>query len=589
MKKTYIIDTNVLVHDYNSFDLILGGNKVIIPYQVLRELDGLKSKTSNVGVNARHVIRQIEKEIINKNPDFVIDLEEHDTRLEPDDRILETCKTFKSSKPTLISKDVCLRTKARALGINTEDYREDRVQISNLYSGVADTEYVPTEVIDEVYEKKVYPTSKTYFPNQAVILADETNPKNKCITTYKNGVLTAIDNKIAPFGLKPANLEQTIAANLLLDKDVSLVTLTGGAGCYPKGTEFFSRTGWKPIEEYVEGEEVLQVDKDTLNASFVVPQEYIKKPVDTFYNIKNKRVNFTTSKEHKHLTYNQKTKRLEEILTKDLVDTHNRNATGNNKKLITNFQYSGSGMPYTNDELRLRVAIIAEGHITDSLRVQMSFKKERKITRFRELLEKTNTEYTEGVVSGYTRFWFKVPKYEKEFALEWYNASFEQMKVIADEVLLWDGSIIDRSKNGRIPSIGFFSTSKKSTDYVQFIFTVVGYNPAISYDVREGRKTTYRVGVNQSQGVGIAKNPRAATTTTITEVESEDGLMYCFCVDSGFFVVRQHDQIYVSGNSGKTLLAVACALEAVLERKEYSKITIARPIMPFQQDIGYLP
>ncbi len=224
--KTYILDTNVLVHDYHSFNKILRGNKIVIPFVVLEELDKLKTKNDQVGVNARNVIRNIEKELVGNNPYVIVVPCNNDISV-PDDRILDVCLGNKDS--ILISKDVCMRTKARALGINVEDYKDDKVKIDDLYNGMCEL-FVNTEMISEVYDKKIIKTNDNYYPNQAVILIDETNVKNKAITIYKDGELQLIDNKVSPFGLACANLEQQIATNMLLDPSISLVTMTGLAG-----------------------------------------------------------------------------------------------------------------------------------------------------------------------------------------------------------------------------------------------------------------------------------------------------------------------------------------------------------------------
>lgn len=228
MKKLYVIDTNVLVHDYNSFDNILKGNIVVIPYQVLQELDNLKSKTNSVGINARHAIRRIEEELVSGNSDFIVDMDSHSDVLEPDDRILQTCRSYENV--ILVSKDVCLRTKARVSKITTEDYKNDKVQVDHLYSGVAPVLPVSTEYIDALYKEGQCNTCEGFRPNEAVILQDFSNPKNRCLSIHKDCTLYAIDNKVMPFGLTPANMEQHLAVNLLLDKSIPLVSMTGRAG-----------------------------------------------------------------------------------------------------------------------------------------------------------------------------------------------------------------------------------------------------------------------------------------------------------------------------------------------------------------------
>jgi PhoH-like ATPase len=136
-----------------------------------------------------------------------------------------------SKNPILVSKDICLRTKARSQHIMVEDYKKDKVDSSGQYTGLcAESLLVESDVIDSIYITKFIETNRIYFPNEAVILQDINNPKNKAITIYKDNNLYLINNQIKAFGLNPLNLEQTIALNHLLDPEIKLVTLSGRAG-----------------------------------------------------------------------------------------------------------------------------------------------------------------------------------------------------------------------------------------------------------------------------------------------------------------------------------------------------------------------
>lgn len=329
-----------------------------------------------------------------------------------------------------------------------------------------------------------------------------------------------------------------------------IIILAGGAGCYPKGTEFFTGSGWKNIEEYKEGDQVLQYDAETGSTSLTQPNEFVKLPVDQFYTIKNRRVDFTTSSNHRHLTINEKTGKHEVLRTHELVAQHNNKTRGNRRKLVTYFDYSGTGIDVTDDMIRLKVALYADGHVlgTKEPKFRVSLKKERKIERFIDLLERNDIEYRQYEERGYQRFEFKFDSKEKQFESYWYNCSARQLSIVCDEVIRWDGSTTKRGSRKDI--VTFSSTSKQSTDFVQFAFSATGHDAKIYVDSRTERPDCYSVYVNDSS-VGISKNPRSAATTEISEVESEDGLMYCFTVPTGFFVVRQNGKIYVSGNSGK--------------------------------------
>ncbi|BBI90579.1 hypothetical protein HYO65_gp187 [Tenacibaculum phage PTm1] len=330
----------------------------------------------------------------------------------------------------------------------------------------------------------------------------------------------------------------------------NVVIMAGGAGCYPKGTEFFDGKGWKPIDQYETGDKVLQYNMDG-TTELVQPLDYINLPVDKFTRIKNRRVDFVTSETHKHLVINDKTKKLETKLTSELRNKHENLSRGNKVKLVTSFKYGGDGINLSNDEIMLKVAIFADDHFLPRVgepKCRVSLKKTRKIKRFEDLLKSNNIEYKKYEENGFQRFEFTYNSNEKEFESYWYNASNDQLKVICDEVLLWDGSTVNR--DNRKSRLSYCTTSKKSMDFIQFAFASCGIDTKIGTDVRVDRKPCYELTINYTKGVGISKNPRVENTTSMEIVDMGDR-MYCFTVPSGFFVVRQSNKIYVSGNSGK--------------------------------------
>lgn len=330
----------------------------------------------------------------------------------------------------------------------------------------------------------------------------------------------------------------------------NVLIVAGGAGCYPAGTEYFDGAGWRKIENY-SGGPVLQYQPDSKKAELTEPDEFIKLPVDQFYRLKNRRVDFTTSETHRHLVVNEKTGKTEVKLTSELYNNHNSLVRGNKAKLLTSFYYDGPGIDLSEDQIRLKVAVFADGHMlpTKEPKVRFSIKKDRKIAALKYLLNRNNIQYKEYEERGFTRFEFKYDSKDKEFEAYWYNCNKKQLEIVCDEVIKWDGSVtkIEGKKN----NYSFSSTSKKSTDFVQFAFSSIGKSASIYVDSREGCADCYDLRISHSEGVGISKNNRSEITTTFDKVDSEDGLMFCFAVPSGYFVVRQNNKIYVSGNSGK--------------------------------------
>ena len=346
------------------------------------------------------------------------------------------------------------------------------------------------------------------------------------------------------------------------------------AGCYPASTEFFNGTQWKSIADYKEGESVLQYNKDTCEAFLAKPKEYIVLPVDQFYEIKNKRISFTTSAAHKHLIESENGV-ISTITTMSLVANHNEKARGNKSKLLNTFSYSGSGVDISDEYLRLKVAVFADSHFkkdSESSQAIVRLKKDRKILRLHSLLKEAGINYSvKSDDNGYTIFKFKMDNRDKHFPTSWYNLSKAQLSVVVDEVVHWDGSLVDRTGTDRKPTWSFTTLCKDDADFIQFALTSLGKSASLDFDPREKykneSKTAYNVRMVGSTGYGISKDTSKESTTTIEPVE-QGNLMYCFTTETGYFPVRQNGKIFVSGNSGsgKTTLVNEIVLDMIQNR-----------------------
>ncbi len=253
--KNYIIDTNVLLHDPNSL-LSFEENAVLIPIEVIEEIDRFKRESSELGQNARMVSRMLDgfrgdgrlsegvklpnggklKIVFQKNGH--INGEAHFNGNTVDNRILSLAASIQKAQPKnatiLVSKDINLRIKADALGLQAEDYETDRVFITDLYTGMMEMA-VSTDKITAFRARGELelPTGKTYFPNEYCTLTDEANSKKAALTkvdTTGTKLVPIIDSREGVWGIKPRNREQHFAFDALLDDRVKLVTLMGKAG-----------------------------------------------------------------------------------------------------------------------------------------------------------------------------------------------------------------------------------------------------------------------------------------------------------------------------------------------------------------------
>jgi len=256
VKKNYILDTNVLLHDPDSL-LKFEDNNVLLPIEVIEEIDRFKRESSELGQNARTVSRMLDGFrgagrlsegvplpnggnlcIVFQKPKSSANghaLFGNDT---VDNRILSLASGILKSQPrnqtVLVSKDINLRIKADALGLQAEDYENDRVLIKDLYTGMIELS-VSAEKIAAFRAKGelALEGARECFPNEYCTLIEETNPKRTALARVDPSgakLLPIIDCREGVWGIKPRNREQHFAFDALLDDRVKLVTLMGKAG-----------------------------------------------------------------------------------------------------------------------------------------------------------------------------------------------------------------------------------------------------------------------------------------------------------------------------------------------------------------------
>ena len=364
--------------------------------------------------------------------------------------------------------------------------------------------------------------------------------------------------------------EQINAINGILENKVSILTAYGG--CVDKDTEFFNGKCWKPISKYMLGDKVLQFDTQTKEANLVYPLRYIKEPCDKMYHFKTKYgVDQCLSPEHrvlfcKHLPSGI----IHELTAEEVKNQHLSSEKGFLGKIPTVFKYSGSGIDLSDAEIKLMCAVICDGAFSKSNTnfCRLHIKKERKKTRIREILRECGLTYKEKVsaAEGYSDFYFYAPRKEKEFGEDWYNCTNEQLKIICDNILFWDGNI-SATKNGKIRR-NFSTTIKNTADFVQFAFSACGYKSCILIADRRGRERRingksyitnsidYNVSISERKYAGIGGYPvySRAKNEAIKEIIPEDKLKYCFTVPTGALVLRRNGRIFITGNCGKTVL-----------------------------------
>ena len=242
--KKVVLDTNVLLYDPDILHEIKN-SEIVIPIVVLDELDAKKSKDSEIGRNARKVIRELD-ELRSKGSlhqgvpldngssvrieiDIVYDkipVGLADNKI--DNQILSVglAEKERGGQVVVISKDINLRVKCDAVELGAEDYRKSDVNdMLDIYTGWTEIE-TNSETIDNFHENKDVPVTEL-LENQFALLK---NGKQSGLGRCKNNNLHRINEYKNIYNISPKNKEQKFSFNLLLDPSVSLVTLTGESG-----------------------------------------------------------------------------------------------------------------------------------------------------------------------------------------------------------------------------------------------------------------------------------------------------------------------------------------------------------------------
>jgi PhoH-like ATPase len=251
MKKNYVLDTNVLLHDPDAI-VVFEDNNVNIPMTAIEEIDRFKKNLDEVGRNARQVSRFLDElrlkgdlraGIVNGKGGCVRVCfgREYADRLPPelsvgkgDNRILAVCLALQEEEDlpvVFVTKDTNLRIKANVLGIRAEDYERGTVRLDELYTGTTEVT-VPRAAVDGLFREGGTRLEGELQANQFVCLLDEGNPSHTALGRYRgSGRVEPLRIPKEPiWGIHARNREQRYALDVLLDDEVKLVTLLGKAG-----------------------------------------------------------------------------------------------------------------------------------------------------------------------------------------------------------------------------------------------------------------------------------------------------------------------------------------------------------------------
>lgn len=256
-KKNFVLDTNVILHDYKCIENFQE-NDIYLPIVVLEELDKFKKGNDQINYNAREFVRELDTLTSNdlflkgaslgpgKGTLHVVTGDKYQEKIyqsfperTPDHRILSCTLSVAESekdkrvKTILVTKDVNLRMKARSLGIEVEDYINDKVINVDIFERAQDTyENIDPELIDQMYANPAGLDAELFDikvePNECFILKSQRNSILARYNPFMNKFKRV--EKSSNYGIQPRNAEQSFAFEVLNDPEVKLIGLTGKAG-----------------------------------------------------------------------------------------------------------------------------------------------------------------------------------------------------------------------------------------------------------------------------------------------------------------------------------------------------------------------
>ena len=258
--KIFVLDTNIILHDYKAIRKFKD-NDIVIPVAVIEELDKFKKGNDQLAFNARGFMRDIDRITegrsfgvegvpiakglgnikIEPNHPFPEDMKDLFYDDIPDHRILSTAIWVRDNNPgrfvALVTKDINLRMKSKAAGMEVQDYMTDRVEEEKIENSNKEVQILDDVDSEDIQELAYGP--ETSLPWEAL---GKKRPRPNQLYKIRNGKemicarfddsqdrIVLVRNKVV-YGIKPKNDEQKFAIDACMNPEIQLVSMTGGAG-----------------------------------------------------------------------------------------------------------------------------------------------------------------------------------------------------------------------------------------------------------------------------------------------------------------------------------------------------------------------
>lgn len=355
----------------------------------------------------------------------------------------------------------------------------------------------------------------------------------------------------------------------------------GPAGCLPATTEVLTPRGWVAISEAPD--EIMVYDPSTYTGRFEKSEHVRYQCPEGFHRFYTAySMDMVVSDEHRvfYQTYYSQRRGSNQwfVATGRELAEQWESGVHRSMRIPTQFKYTGGkGVPLSDAELRVQVMLSADGHLPSAgHKAAVTVRKECKKERVRQLLSSAGIVFSESSYKSRpteVTFRFVPPQWTKQLS-SYYDATSEQLAVIAEECLLWDGH---RGHKGSY----YCTTDKSNADFIQFAFAATGQSTIINIDSHrknEEYATVYRVMVGEHNKTAWVNTK----TAEYEHVESVDGYKYCYTASTGMFVARNNGKIFCTGNSAKTsgiiwlLLLSAIQQAPAKDGVRYSRAVVAR-------------
>ena len=354
------------------------------------------------------------------------------------------------------------------------------------------------------------------------------------------------------------------------------VVIDSPPGCVPASTEFLTPNGWKRIDKYNSNDLVCVWSQDG-TTKFEKPIRYINEECSNkFINVKTSGINITVSENHRMPYLTSKGRRSSKHsvkIAKELFELGEISIPRN-----FNSPVAHNKIDFTIDEMKVLIMQAADGSIIQNKSqnsIRINLKKERKKERARLLLKNANIEFKEKIQeNGYSVFTYRFKCSLKDLSFL-YLLNQEQLCSLVYDIIFWDGSNPNNDKFNYTGAT--FHGNYRDVTAVQYALSAaLGKYVSINKDKRIYKNEdiySCRVSSYEKSFIKTRRND-GEKAAEITHLEPEDGKHYCFETSTGFWIMRQNNQIYPTGNSGKSIIISKTAQELSKQGNVVISITI---------------